>query len=67
MNKNKDYDAALKREWFRDNQYATSRHVSLTDNDYDIAKCLGKGNASQGIKNALRLAIKLNQVGHDEL
>ena len=67
MNKNKEYDASLTRERFRNNQYAVTRHVSLTDNDYDIAKALGKGNASQGIKNALRLAIKLNQVGHDEL
>lgn len=63
----KELDQALERERLRDNQKALTRHISLTDNDYDIAKALGSGNASQGIKDALRLAIKLNQIGHDEL
>ena len=67
MNKNNEFDAALKRERLRGREKAESRHISLTDTDYDIAKALGRGNASQGIKDALRLVIKLNQVAHDEL
>lgn len=38
-----------------------TRNISLTDTDYELAKALGFGNASQGIKTAVRLAIKLDQ------
>jgi hypothetical protein len=51
----------IKRERMAGRQKAFTRSVSLTDNDLDIARALGKGNASMGIKKALRLAIKLDQ------
>ena len=67
MNKNKEFDDSLKRERLRGREMALTRSVSLTESDLEIARVLGRGNASQGIKTALRLAIRLNQVGHDEL
>jgi len=57
----------IKRERLAGRQEAITRHVTLTDNDFDIAKALGQGNASHGIKMALRIAIKLDQVGYELL
>ena len=57
----------IKRERLKGRQEATRRNVCLTDNDYEIAKALGMGNASQGIKTALRLAIKLDQTTYELL
>ena len=57
----------IKRERLAGRQEALRRNVCLTDNDLDIAKALGQGNASHGIKMALRIAIKLDQVGYELL
>jgi hypothetical protein len=57
----------IKRERLKGRQKAFTRSVSLTDNDLDIARALGNGNASQGIKTALRLAIKLDQATYELL
>jgi hypothetical protein len=57
----------MTRERFKNNEYSLTRSVSLSDSDLDIAKALGGGNASHGIKMALRLSIKLKQVAFDEL
>ena len=57
----------IKRERLAGRQEALRRNVCLTDNDLDIAKALGQGNASHGIKMALRLAIKLDQVAYELL
>lgn len=57
----------IKRERLKGRQKAFTRSVSLTDNDLDIARALGNGNASQGIKTALRLAIKLDQTTYELL
>ena len=51
----------IKRERMAGRQKAFTRSVSLTDNDLDIARALGKGNASMGIKMALRLTTRLHQ------
>jgi hypothetical protein len=51
----------IKRERMRGRQEAYRRSVCLTDADLEIAKALGKGNASHGIKMALRLTTRLHQ------
>ena len=57
----------IKRERLKGRQEATRRNVCLTDNDYEIAKALGQGNASHGIKMALRLMTKLDQATYELL
>ena len=57
----------MKRERLKNKEKAKRRQVSLTDTDYDVAKAIGKGNASHGIKTALRIAIKLNEAAIEVL
>ena len=67
MNKNKEFDDSLKRERLRGKEMALTRSVSLTESDLEIARVLGRGNASHGIKMALRLMTKLDQATYELL
>lgn len=51
----------IKRERLKGRQEASRRTVCLTDADLEIARALGQGNVSHGIKMALRLTTKLHQ------
>ena len=57
----------MKRERVQNAEYAKRRNISLRDSDYAIARAIGEGNASHGIKLALRWAIKLEQFAIEEL
>jgi hypothetical protein len=50
----------------REDTYART-NVSLSESDLEIARVLGNGNASEGLRTALRMTIKLNQIAFDEL
>ena len=57
----------MKRERVKNAEYAKRRNISLRDSDYEIARAIGEGNASHGIKLALRWAIRLEQFAIEEL
>jgi hypothetical protein len=56
-----------KRTYLEGRESTTRVHISLSESDLDIARVLGKGNASEGLRTALRMTIKLNQIAFDEL
>ena len=39
--------------------------ITLTEHDYEIAQALGKGNAIDGVKQALRTVIKLQEINFE--
>lgn len=40
----------------------TRKHISLSESDLEIAKVLGNGSITGGIREALRRCIKFDQV-----
>jgi hypothetical protein len=56
-----------KRTYLEGREPVLRTNVSLSESDLEIARVLGKGNASEGLRTALRMTIKLNQIAFDEL
>ena len=51
----------MNRERLHNNQPTVRRNISITDQDLSLAKSLGDGNVSHGIKLALRIAYSMEE------
>ena len=55
-------NSTLKKIHLEGKEMVTRKHISLSESDLEIAKVLGNGSITGGIREALRRCIKFDQV-----